>query len=261
MKRTQLILVLGAIAIVVLIYQLPRVVVENNQLQEVTTTDAHSLEVPDQVSAQIVELRRLLKEEKNTDKKSNFAHSLARRYLDYGILDSASYYGDLLEKWEESPSSKAADVFFTAFERARNPEEAKKYAERSRKILEKLLEKDPTNLLLKNRLAMTLVISENPMAGIAALRNILEVDENNRQAILNLGLLSIQSGQFEKAKERFEKLVSLDESDFEAKLYLAVSMMEINQQDQARLLLEEIIATQDSIPAIKMMANDYLQSL
>jgi outer membrane protein len=260
-KRTQLIFLIVAIVLVVLIYQLPRVVVENNQLQEVSAGESHSLEMPDQVSAQIVELRRLLKEEVNTDKKSNFAHSLARRYLDYGILDSASYYGDLLEKWEESPSSKAADIYFTAFERAANPEEAKKFAEKSRGIIEKLLEKDPTNLVLKNRLAMTLVISENPMAGIAALRNILIEDENNRQAILNLGLLSIQSGQFEKAKERFEKLVSLDSSDHEAKLYLAVSMMEINQQSQARLILEEIIATQDSIPAIKMMAGDYLKSL
>ncbi len=261
MKRNQLILILGAIAVVALIYQLPRVVVENDQLQEVSNNESHSLEVPDQVSAQIVELRRLLKEEKITDKKSNFAHSLARRYLDYGILDSAAYYGDLLEQWEESPSSKAADVYFTAFERAPNPEDAKKYAEKSREIIEKLLEKDPTNLLLKNRLAMTLVISENPMAGIAALREILVEDENNRQAILNLGLLSIQSGQFQKAKERFEKLVSLNSSDHEAKLYLAVSMMEINQQELARQLLEEIVATQDSIPAIKMMAGDYLKSL
>ncbi|MFK7953987.1 MAG: tetratricopeptide repeat protein [Ekhidna sp.] len=261
MNRIQLILVLGAIAVVVLIYQLPRVVVENDQVQEVASTESHSLEVPDKVNAQIVELRRLLKEEINTDKKSNFAHSLARRYLDYGILDSAAYYGNLLEKWEEGPSSKAADVYFTAFERAPNSEKAKTYAEKSRSIIEKLLEKDPTNLLLKNRLAMTLVISENPMAGIAALREILVIDEANRQAILNLGLLSIQSGQFDKAKERFEKLVSLNSADYEAKLYLAVSMMEINQEEKARQLLEEIIATQDSIPAIKMMAGDYLKSL
>lgn len=261
MNRIQLILVLGAIATVTLIYQLPRVVVENDQVQEVSSTESHSLEVPDQVNAQIVELRRLLKEEKNTDKRSTFAHSLARRYLDYGIIDSAAYYGNLLEEWEESPSPKAADVFFTAFERAPNPEKAKVYAEKSREIIEKLLEKDPTNLLLKNRLAMTLVISENPMSAISALREILVIDDSNRQAILNLGLLSIQSGQFEKAKERFEKLVSLNSADYEAMLYLAVSMMEINQQEQARQLLEEIVATQDSIPAIKMMAGDYLKSL
>ena len=69
-----------------------------------------------------------------------------------------------------------------------------------------------------------------PMSGISLLREILAEDDTNRQAILNLGLLAIQSGQFERAKERFETLVSLDAADHEAKLYLAVSMMEINEQ-------------------------------
>ena len=73
--------------------------------------------------------------------------------------------------------------------------------------------------------------------------------------------MAIQSGQFDRAKERFEKLVSMNAADHEAKLYLAVSLMEINNQEQARLLLEEIMTAQDSIPAIKMMANDYLKSL
>jgi len=38
-------------------------------------------------------------------------------------------------------------------------------------------------------------------------------------------------------------------------------MIELNQPAQARLLLEEILASSDSIPAIKVMANDYLGAL
>ncbi|SNS47131.1 Tetratricopeptide repeat-containing protein [Ekhidna lutea] len=261
MTRAQLILVLGAIALAVILFQLPRSVVENEQLQEVTETKSHSMEIPQEVETQINELRRLLQEEGNFDKKANFAHSLARQYLDYGVLDSAARYAEFIEQGSNSPSELVADIYFTAYERSSGPEQAKAFAVKAREILQRLLDKDPTNLFIKNRLAMTLVVSENPMAGVAMLREILATDETNRQAILNLGLLAIQSGQFERAKERFENLISLNAGDHEAKLYLAVSMMEINQQSQARLLLEEILATQDSIPAIKMMANDYLKGL
>lgn len=252
---------IGAIALVAIIFQLPRSVVENDQLQSVTETDEHVLRVPQEVENQIADLRTLIQQENNFDKKANFAHSLARRYLDYGVLDSAVRYAEAIEEWVEGPNELVADIYFTAFERSPSPEEGTKYASEARRILEQLLDKDPTNLFLKNNLAMTLVASDNPMAGISMLREILAQDETNRQAILSLGLLAIQSGQFERAKERFETLVSLNAADHEAKLYLAVSMMEINQQSQARLLLEEILATQDSIPAIKMMANDYLQTL
>ncbi|WP_462253923.1 tetratricopeptide repeat protein [Ekhidna sp.] len=261
MTRSQLILILGSIALAVILFQLPRSVVENEQLQEVTESDNHSMEIPQEVENQINELRRLIQEEENIDKRANFAHSLARRFLDYGVVDSAASLADDIESWIIVPSEYVADIYFTAYERSPDPERAKKYAERAREVMQLLLDKDPTNLFLKNRMAMTLVVSENPMAGIAMLREILNQDATNRQAILNLGLLAIQSGQFERAKERFENLISLDAADHEAKLYLAVSMMEINQQSQARLLLEEILATRDSIPAIKMMANDYLKGL
>ena len=261
MTRSQLILLLGSAALAVVLFQLPRSVVENEQLQEVAETEGHSMEIPQEVENQIGELRRLILEEENIDKKANFAHSLARRYLDYGAVDSAASIAEDIERWIIVPSELAADIYFTAYERSPDPERAKKYAEKARMVLQQLLDKDLTNLFLKNRLAMTLVVSENPMAGISMLREILVQDETNRQAILNLGLLAIQSGQFERAKERFENLISLNAADHEAKLYLAVSMMEINQQSQARLLLEEILASRDSIPAIKMMANDYLKGL
>ncbi|MEO1254099.1 MAG: tetratricopeptide repeat protein [Bacteroidota bacterium] len=261
MKRSQLILILGAAVLAVVLFQLPRSVVENEQVQEVTETERHSMEIPQEVENQINELRRLAQQEENIDKKANFAHALANRYLDYAMLDSAEVYADLMMQWELGSQELAADIYFKAYERSQDQNRAKEYALKARSVLQQLLDKDPRNFAVKNRLAMTFVVSENPMAGVAMLREILTEDETNRQAILNLGLLAIQSGQFERAKERFETLVSLDKSDHEAKLYLAVSMMEINKQAQARLLLEEILATQDSIPAIKMMASDYLKSL
>lgn len=261
MSKSQIALSLGAVLLVLLLFQLPRVVVENDQLQEVTSEVSHELAIPTDVRARMNELRRLLEEEVNVDKRANFAHSLANYYLDYGVLDSAASLGAAIESWSEEPERKAADIYFKAFQRSQSQEQARGFASKAKEILDRLLDKDPTDLALKNKLAMTLVSSENPMAGIGMLREILEVDENNRLALLNLGLLSIQSTQFDKAKERFEKLVFIDSADHEAKLYLAVSMIEIDEQSQARLLLQEIVSSSDSIPAIKMMALDYLNGL
>ncbi len=262
MNKAQIFLSVGALALIAILYQLPRVVVENDQLQEVAeSAETHGLEIPKDVRARMLELRRLLEVEENVDKKTNFAHTLASYYLDYGVLDSAVSLGEEIQSWVPDPSELAMDIFFKAFERSQSQSEAREYSEKAKRIIEKLMDKDPSNLLLKNKLAMTLVTSENPMMGIATLREILTEDPNNRLAILNLGLLSIQSGQFDRAKERFEKLISLDQSDQEARLYLAVSMIEINEQSQARLLLEEILSSTDSIPAIKMMAQDYLKGL
>ncbi|MEM8938642.1 MAG: tetratricopeptide repeat protein [Bacteroidota bacterium] len=261
MTKSQLYLTVGAIILVVALYQLPRSVVENDQLQEVTESNKHSLEIPINVRSRILELRTAIQTEENINKKAKFAHALARVYLDFGVIDSAILYAKDIALWNGNASEMEADIYFTAFERSTTSENGIIHARKARELLEQLLDKDPDNLFLKNRFAMTLVASENPMAGIGMLREIVAQDETNRQAILNLGLLSIQSSQFERAKARFEKLISLDSLDHEAMLYLAVSMIELDQPSQARLLLEEILASQDSIPAIKVMANDYLQAL
>jgi len=260
-SKGQLILVVLSIGLAVVLFQLPRSVVENEQLQEVSSASNHSLEIPQRIQDELVQLRTLIKNEESFDKKANFALSLAKRYLDYGLLDSASLYAERLQVWEGDLSEKAAEIYFTAYERSPSAEEGVKLADKSKQIITQILDKDQDNLFWKNRLAMTLVASENPMSGINMLREVIAADPTNRQGLMNLGLLSIQSGQFERAKERFETLVSLDPTDHESKLYLAVTMIETNKPSQARLLLEEILAVQDSIPAIQVMARDYLNSL
>ena len=47
----------------------------------------------------------------------------------------------------------------------------------------------------------------NPMQGIMMLRGILDEDPQNEKALFNMGRLSMVSGQFEIAIQRFETLV------------------------------------------------------
>jgi len=57
--------------------------------------------------------------------------------------------------------------------------------------------------------ASQMIQNGQPMKGVMLLRSILEKDENNIDAIWELGKLSMQSQQYEKAIGRFEKFVSL----------------------------------------------------
>ncbi|MEM9895455.1 MAG: tetratricopeptide repeat protein [Bacteroidota bacterium] len=262
MKKQQLVLLVVGVVVTFFLFQLPRSVVENEQLQEVSAAEeTHSMDIPAEVRNRIDQLRDSLSENVDKDKKATFALALATEYLNYGITDSAVAVVDEEIAKDNAWDIQKAEIYFKAFERTMEIEKSKVYAQKARSIFEKLREKDPSNLYVRNRLAMTLVVSENPMAGIAILREIIAEDETNRLAILNLGLLAIQSGQFERAVDRFEKLISLNAADHEAKLYLAVALMETQKPAKASLLLEEILATRDSIPAIKMMAGDYLKSI
>lgn len=61
--------------------------------------------------------------------------------------------------------------------------------------------------------ASQLIQNGKPMEGVMMLRGILEKDENNIDAIWELGKLSMQSQQYEKAIGRFEKFVSLTDGE------------------------------------------------
>ncbi|MEN8927895.1 MAG: hypothetical protein ABF242_06435 [Flavobacteriales bacterium] len=61
--------------------------------------------------------------------------------------------------------------------------------------------------------ASEMIQNGKPMEGVMLLRSVLEKDENNIDAIWELGKLSMQSQQYEKAVGRFEKFVSLTDGE------------------------------------------------
>ena len=56
-------------------------------------------------------------------------------------------------------------------------------------------------------IAITKVNGENPMEGILELRALAEETPPNLDAVLWLGRFSVQSGQLDKARERFEQVI------------------------------------------------------
>lgn len=92
---------------------------------------------------------------------------------------------------------------------------------KAKKAFEKVLAINPNNLEAKTAMAAIIVqIDQDVMKGVGMLKEVVAKDSNNVQAIFTLGMLSIQSGQFDKAEERFLKLVQLQPFNPEYYFYL-----------------------------------------
>lgn len=68
----------------------------------------------------------------------------------------------------------------------------------------------PESVEIMNAVAtLKVYLLEDVMNGVQMFLKVLEKDPQNEAALYNLGMLAIESGQWKKAEERFEKLVFL----------------------------------------------------
>ena len=76
------------------------------------------------------------------------------------------------------------------------------------------------------------------MEGILALRALAESDPPNVDAVVWLGIFGIQSGQLDKARERFSEALTLEPGHLEATWQLAMLDMEEGAYDRALSVLK-----------------------
>jgi Flp pilus assembly protein TadD len=109
-------------------------------------------------------------------------------------------------------------------------------------------------------MAMTYLSSGAPMQVIAILREVLAEDPANEDALYNMGMLSIQSGQFPKAVDWLEKLVKVNAKHLQGQLMLGVAYMNTGQKDKARQQFEQV-KKMDQDPAVQAAVDSYLKDL
>jgi cytochrome c-type biogenesis protein CcmH/NrfG len=98
------------------------------------------------------------------------------------------------------------------------------------------------------------------MQGIVLLREILQKEPAHERASFNMGLLSMQSGQYDKAIERFEQVLKAHPENDQAKFYLGVSYAESGHGDEAKELLQEV-KKKNNDPAVQATVDEYLKKL
>ena len=258
MNKVQIVLVLSGTALILILYSLPRNVVENDILKE-NISDSHNiLIIPQEVRQRINSLKMKWKSASSLEKKRNFADSLATIYLNYQILDSGIWFVDFIKSTNpKGRELRIADLVYRAYQRSNDPVKAREIGKKAEQEIRAAMELYPSNSSLKRKLAMTLVTSENPMVGIQILREMLEENPKDTETIMNLGILSIQSGQFPKAEERFKNLLTIDSTNEEAKFYLGMSQIE--QGNRAGLSIMRDLTGSSNL-AIQSLATEYLEN-
>jgi Flp pilus assembly protein TadD len=75
-----------------------------------------------------------------------------------------------------------------------------------------------------------------------------------------MGMLSIQSGQYERAVERLEELLKINPQHIQGQLLLGLALMNSGEKERARVQFEKVKAM-DKDPAVQATVNSYLKDL
>ena len=274
MSKSQIIIIITGIISVILLFSLPKIIVKSEkQLAEEKPKAssekehqseikaAHRTEISENDRNKITRLRNLFLSVSNPEKKTNFADSLIKAYRKIHLYDSAAKYSEMVSEMKPTPLNwiKTADVYMEASDFAPDTEKPI-YNEKARGYYNKVLEKEPGNLEIKSKLALTYVSSENPMQGIKILREVLKTDPKNESALYNLGILSIQSGQYDKAVKRFEELLNVNPRHSTGQFYLGVAWANLGDKTKALEAFKKAREL-DNDPEFRATVDSYMKDL
>jgi tetratricopeptide (TPR) repeat protein len=284
MKRPQILLSIAALLLIAGIYFLPKVVINEDEkgtfakqganrdgAAPAASSEGHLQESPEpavdhrmaspEAVAALPALRAKLAEAKGT---ARFAamDSLALAYKRAGKPDSAALYLEQLAQAKPSERNleRAANQYFEAFSFAADENRSKRFGDKTRKLYEQVLARNPNNLDAKTNTAMTYVASETPMKGIMMLREVITADPANEKALYNLGILSMQSKQWDKAVDRFRQLVKAHPKNVEGRFYLGVTLAETGKTEEAKQVFAEVKKMSND-PALQTSVEEYEQKL
>ena len=136
----------------------------------------------------------------------------------------------------------------------------KNWFAQSRTCFEKAVEIAPEDLDIKVDLGVCLIegasfLGTPPMEGIGMLKTVEQADPNNIKVLINLGYFAIKSGQYDKAEERFNKVIEIDGEYLDVHLYLADLHEKQKKTDLAIIDLENYKSKSDDSTRIKEVDN------
>ena len=157
----------------------------------------------------------------------------------------------------------AGDNFFKAFRLSKIKQ--KNLVEGAIRNYEKVLELNPENLKAQTAIGVASVEGSSqlgimPMKGIGILKDVLNKDPKNADAMTNLGYFAIQSGQFEKAVERFEEVLRIDPNNAEAYIYLTDAYLSQEKVEKGIETLEKYKSLVDD-PIVFKQVDDYINDI
>jgi tetratricopeptide (TPR) repeat protein len=273
MKQHFIILIVLAVALTGFLYSRPKVVVKdeakaNRDKVAETKPSAKSEEHQENSQApklsteqekQINDLKQKLVSAKD---KVFLYDQIAQVFIKANRFDSAAIYAEKIALAEPTVEHwmQAGDTYYQAYTLSLRQENVALYTAKTRECYQKVLDKNPRQLQAKTNLAMTYVQSDSPMQAIMMLREVITEEPNFEPALMNLGVLSMQSNQYAKAADRFKQVIRLNPANFNASLGLGYSLIELGEKPQAKIIFEDL-KKKVKDPTLLEEVNKTLESL
>ncbi|MDQ3049977.1 MAG: tetratricopeptide repeat protein [Bacteroidota bacterium] len=175
---------------------------------------------------------------------------------------AAWYFEQKAEKTrDEKDWLNSSYRYFDAFKAAKDSTEASFFVARAVSSYTKVLELNPKNLNAKTDLGILYAEgTSEPMTGIKLLREVVTEDPKHENAHLNLGFLSMKSGQFDKAAERFRKVIEINPARIDMYVYLGEAYVRQGNKEKAIESFEVFKNLSNDQQMIKDV-DDYIASL
>ncbi len=155
----------------------------------------------------------------------------------------------------------AAYRYFDAFKIGKDSLEAAYFTDKAVKTYSKVIELNPDNLDAKTDLGVLYAEGTmEPMKGIMLLREVITADPKHENAQLNLGFLSMKSGQFDKAIERFAKVLEINPARIDMYVYMGEAYVRTGNKEKAIENLKLFKNLSNDQAMIKDV-DDYIASL
>ncbi len=244
MKQAQWIVIGAAILLFGVLSILPKHVVENDAIAvgeaelkpEVEESHAGSISAEDMVAIAVAKNNYL---KADAQGKPAMLDSLIVKFILANRYDSAAQYAEeyALDADSEVWKERAGELYYEAFTFALSEDKAAAMASKAQALLKPIVDADPSKYDLRVKLGTTYISTSAPMQGILMIRGVLKDDPKNLFALMQLGLLSMRSGQYDKAIDRFNSVLEIKE-EVEALYYLGIAHAELEHHQEAEEALQ-----------------------
>jgi len=249
--RTRLYFVAGAVVLTVALYFAPGEVKQNKTTPSVTTdrpaVDFEGILSEAKKSLQNQDLKQIESLEQTARKGEGDTATLAqlgRKWDDAGLPQISSHYFDLVAQLKpgEKEWLNAAYRYFDAFKMSSDSAAKAMMVQKAIDCYKAVITINPGNLDAKTDLGVCYAEgTPNPMQGIMMLREVVQEKPSHENAQFNLGILSVKSGQLDKAVDRFNKVLEINPAREDAGFLLARCYADLGQKQRAVELLNKLI--------------------
>jgi tetratricopeptide (TPR) repeat protein len=218
--------------------------------------------LPAHAAEEITTLEKQIEAIRDSSRMASSIKQLAQLWQQHKQLPVAAYYYGQSAKLENSEKSLnfAGQLFLDLMHRAESQSMQMWEAQQAIEVFKRSLEINPDNDTAKLALASGYIEGTGEtMQGVQMLLGLTKEDPDNVPANLMLGRLSIQSGQFDKAIQRFETVLKVEPKNTEALYFLAEAYKGKGNKEKAIELFEKCKALVNN-PSFSKDIDQYINS-